>query len=65
MKAVAKAGIVKKPSAVDFLMKYKLPSSSSTLQALNALVEKEMVFHHLEGYKVYDVFFRRFLERYF
>ncbi len=63
--AIAKEGSIKKPSAVDFLIKHKLPSSSSTLQALNALVGKEMVYRANEGYKVYDVFFMRFLERYF
>lgn len=63
--AIAKEESINKPSAVDFLIKHKLPSSSSTLQALNALVGKQMVYHANEGYKVYDVFFRRFLERYF
>ena len=63
--AIAKERIVLKPSAVHFLIKYKLPSSSSSLQALNALVEKEIVFKALDGYKVYDVFFGRFLERYY
>ena len=65
IKSIAKEGIVQKPSAVNFLIKYKLPSSSSTLQALHVLVEKEMIYRSPDGYKVYDVFFRRFLERYF
>ncbi len=65
LKAIAKEGFVQKPSAVDFLMKHKLPSSSSTLQALHALAEKEMIYLSMEGYKCYDIFFRRFLERYF
>lgn len=63
--AIAKERLVHKPSAINFLIKYKLPSSSSSLQALNALVEKEIVFKALDGYKVYDVFFGRFLERYY
>ncbi len=63
--AIAKEGRIMKPSSVNFLIKHKLPSSSSTLQALNALVKKEMVYQTNVGYKVYDVFFRRFLERYF
>ena len=63
--AIAKEGAVRKPSAVDFLIKYKLPSSSSTLQALHSLTDKEMVYLTREGYKVYDVFFKRFLERYY
>ncbi len=65
MRAIAKEGLVQKPSAVDFLIKHKLPSSSSTLQALHVLVDKEMIYRDMEGYRCYDVFFRRFLERYF
>jgi len=63
--AIAKEGVISKPSSVEFLIKYKLPSSSSTLQALYALVEKEMIYKTGLGYKIYDVFFRRFLEKYF
>ena len=63
--AIAKEGIIQKPSAIDFLIKYKLPSASSTLQSVNALTTKEVLYKKPEGYIVYDVFFRRFLERYF
>lgn len=63
--AVAHEGIVPSPTAMDFLIKYKLPSVSSTLQAFNALVEKEILYKTTEGYSVYDVFFRRFLEIYY
>lgn len=63
--AIAKDGEVSKPTAVDFLMRNKLPSGSSTLQALNALLEKEMIYKSENGYVVYDVFFRRFLDRYY
>lgn len=65
IKAIAKEGIVSQPSAIDFLMKHKLPSSSSTLQAIHALIDKEMIYRSNKGYVVYDVFFRRFLERYY
>lgn len=63
--AVAKEGIVQKPSSIEFLMKYKLPSSSSTIQSINALVTKEIIYRRPEGYVIYDVFFKRFLEKYF
>jgi len=63
--AVAKEGVVLKPTAIEFLMKHKLPSASSTLQAVNALTTKEILYKDIEGYRVYDVFFKRFLERYF
>ena len=63
--AIAKEGCIDKATAISFIIKYKLPSASSTLQALKSLEEKQMIFHTLDGYKVYDVFFRRFLERYY
>lgn len=63
--AIAKEGTVLKPTAIEFLMKHKLPSASSTLQSVNALTSKEILYKNPDGYRVYDVFFRRFLERYF
>jgi len=63
--AVAKEGLVQKPTAIEFLMKHKLPSISSTRQSVNVLTEKEILYRDPEGYRVYDVFFKRFLERYF
>jgi AAA+ ATPase superfamily predicted ATPase len=63
--AVANKGIVSSPTAVDFILHYKLPSVSSTLQAVNTLVNKEILYHTSEGYVIYDVFFRRFLEMYY
>lgn len=65
IKAVAREGRVPQPTSIDFLIKHNLPSTSSTLQAVKALEEKEMIYKTTEGYKVYDVFFRRFLEKYF
>lgn len=65
IKAIAKEGVVGKPTSIDFLIKHKLPSASSSLQAVKVLAEKEMLFKTPEGYKVYDVFFRRFLEKYY
>lgn len=63
--AIAKEDGVEKPTAVDFLIKHKLPSASSTLQAVNALLNKEMIYNAAEGYVVYDVFLERFLEMYY
>ena len=66
MKAIAKEKNVKKPTAVDFLIKHQLPSASSTLQSLNALLNKEMIYEdEYDGYRVYDVFYMRFLEKYY
>ncbi len=63
--AIAREGFVQKPTAVDFLMKHKLPSVSSTRQSVLALTNKEILYKEPEGYRVYDIFFRRFLEKYF
>lgn len=63
--AIAKDGHIAKPTSVDFLMKYHLPSASSTLLAVNVLLDKEMIYKTKDGYTVYDVFLRRFLERYY
>jgi hypothetical protein len=63
--AVAKEGIVSQPTALEFIIKHKLPSVSSTLQAMNALNSKEILYKNIDGYVVYDVFFRRFLEKYY
>lgn len=62
--AIAKEGKISKPTAIDFLMKHKLPSASSTLQAFNSLVEKEIVYKNQGEFSVYDIFLKRFLQAY-
>lgn len=63
--AIAKKKVVKQPTSIDFIMKYKLPSASSTFQAVRVLEEKEIIYKSDEGFLVYDVFFGRFLEKYY
>ena len=63
--AIAKEKIVKQPTSMDFIMKYKLPSASSTLQAVRVLTEKEIIYKSNEGFWIYDVFFGGFLEKYY
>jgi len=63
--AVANEEIVNKPSSIDFIINNKLPSVSSTNQAIKALEDKEIVYKSTEGYTVYDVFFKRFLQMYY
>lgn len=65
IKAIAKEGLVSMPNASGFLQKHGLPNPSSINQALKAMLEREILFQTLDGYKVYDVFFRRFLEKYY
>ena len=63
--AIALKGIVSEPSSINFIMHYELPSVSSTLQAVKALAEKEIIYATNEGYIIYDVFFKRFLQMYY
>ncbi|MCX6233180.1 MAG: ATP-binding protein [Bacteroidetes bacterium] len=63
--AIANKGTVSSPTGIDFLLYYKLPSVSSTLQAVNTLINKEILYRTPDGYVIYDVFFRRFLEMYY
>ena len=65
--AVAKEGYVTEPQAQRFLQKYNIGAASSAKKALDALLEKEMVYsiESLEktAYRVYNVFLMRWLNR--
>lgn len=63
--AIAKEEIVKHPNSIDFLSKHKLPSLSSTSQAISALSQREIIYKSNDGYFVYDIFFMRFLQRWY
>ncbi|MBI9034719.1 MAG: ATP-binding protein [Bacteroidales bacterium] len=63
--AIANEEIVSSPTALEFLTKYKLPSASSSLLAINTLNKKEIVYKKSDGFVIYDVFFKRFLQRYY
>ncbi len=54
--AIAKAGRVATPTAMEFVVKYRLSALSTVRQSLGVLVEKELV-HHADGhFAVTDVF---------
>lgn len=62
--AIAKEGSVKAPTALDFVMRYRLPAPSSIKTALKSLIDKEMLFQAPSGeYIVYDRFFGLWLRR--
>jgi hypothetical protein len=63
--AVARKEIVSEPTSIKFIMHNDLPSVSSTLQAVKALAEKEILYKTNEGYIIYDVFFKRFIRMYY
>ena len=62
--AIAREGIVKAPTALDFVMRYRLPAPSSIKQAIKSLLEKEFLYQDPKlGYMVYDRFFGMWLKR--
>ena len=66
---IAKEGLVTAPQAQSFLRKYKIGAASSAQKALNALLDKEMIFSiettEKTAYRVYNVFLMRWMERTF
>jgi uncharacterized protein len=58
--AVAKDGWVNKPTSKEFLSKHRL-TSSTVQRTLPALIQKEFLTLEKEGYRLYDVFFGRWL----
>ena len=63
--AIAKESAIKQISSSDFIHKHKLPGASSVNQSLNALLNKEIVLNTPNGFQIYDVFFKRYLEYYY
>ena len=64
--AVAKEGEVRKPTAADFLIKYKIGNAATAKKILTALVEKELLLEQSDlsgkAYSVYNVFMSRWME---
>ena len=69
LRAIAKEGLVTEPQAQGFLRKYKIGAASSAKKALNALLDKEMIYSietmEKTAYRVYNVFLMRWMERIF
>ncbi len=61
--ATAKEEAVAMPTSGEFISKYKLGSPSSVKTALEALLYKQLMYQSENGYRVYDVFLSRWLER--
>lgn len=65
--AMAKEGTVEQVYSKDFIMKYKLGSSSSVRRIINSLIDKEMILEENTSkgtiYSVYNIFLMRWLER--
>ena len=67
--AIAKEGLATEPQSQNFLLKHKIGAASSARKALNALLDKEMIFSiettKKTAYRIYNVFLMRWLERTF
>jgi hypothetical protein len=67
--AIAKEGRISEPQAQRFLQKYNIRAASSAKKALDALLDKEMVYaiesNDKTVYRVYNVFLMRWLDRTF
>ena len=64
LKAIAKEGSVIQPTSKDFMLNYGLGTASSIQTALQALMDKELVFEEQGKYALNDIFLSRWLERY-
>ena len=64
--AIAKEGKVYQPQSKTFIQKYKIGTPANSKRALDALLEKEMIYQEEDvrdlWYQVYDVFLSRWLE---
>lgn len=63
LKAIAKRDCVISPQANDFIKQYDLPSPSSVKSALSVMMDKDLVYHDLKGYWIYDRFFNLWLKQ--
>ena len=62
--AIARQGAVTSPTALEFVVRHRLPAPSSIKLALQSLLDKEYLFHDPKrGYIVYDRFFGLWLKR--
>lgn len=60
--AISQDDFVKEISSNEFIVKYSLPSGSSTRLALSYLVENELVLETERGYRFYNRFFSLWLK---
>lgn len=62
LKAIAKEDGIKQPTSSDFIQKHKLNAASSVKVSLDSLLNKEMIYYDGGLYKVYDIFFSKWLK---
>ena len=63
LKAIAKEKVISKPNSKEFIWKHKLNQASSVNRAIKSLIDKEMICEENGNYKVYDMFFSKWLDK--
>lgn len=61
LEAIAKENGISKPTSKEFIRNYNLNQASSVSSAIKALLDKEMIFYDEGKYKIYDIFFSKWL----
>ena len=61
LRAIAREGNVESINGNEFITRHGLKGTSSINKAVSALIEKEYVYHYIEGYQVYDRFMQLWL----
>jgi AAA+ ATPase superfamily predicted ATPase len=62
LNAIAKEESIKQITSQNFLRKYNLGTPSSVKSALSSLVDKELVYYDNQVYRIYDLFFQKWLK---
>jgi hypothetical protein len=60
--ALARTGGMASVNSSSFISDFNLSNASTVNRSIDALLEKEFIFHKQENYHVYDAFFSRWLE---
>jgi AAA+ ATPase superfamily predicted ATPase len=63
LKAIARSETADAIMAGDFIRTFNLTNASTVKRSAESLLAREMVYQCEEGYRVYDVFFSRWLEQ--
>jgi hypothetical protein len=61
LKAIAREGKVKTPTAISFIIRHELSAVSTVRQSLNSLLDKEILHEEEGAYLISDVFLDRWL----
>lgn len=65
LRAVAKEGVIERPTSAEFVNKYSIGTASNSRRLLKTLVDKELILENITAdrttYQVYDIFFGKYL----